>query len=156
MISAKPSQNGTPNEKSSEIIDIEASERLPAHTIRSINALPAAEKRAAYTQLIPVELLERFKLAPELVSPSGEDLLHLGGREDGTDTEMALFHQPGFRDPILFGHITDTITGHVHVLLYILNDPYSPRFDVDQTTNGSPTQFGTSQRNLEAEEAAMR
>ena len=83
-------------------------------------------------------------------------MLRLEGREDGTDTEMALYHQPGFPDPILYGHITDTITGHVHVLLYILNDPDSPRFDVDRTPDGSPTQFGIQRRNLAAEEAAMR
>jgi len=140
----------------SETFDTEATDHLPAHTIRSINALPAGEKRAVYARLIPAELLERFSLSPNLISPQGDDLLHLGGRDDGTDTEMALYHQPGFPDPILYGHITDTITGHVHVLLYILNDPDSPRFDVDRTAEGSPTQFGIQRRNLAAEEASMR
>ncbi|OGO37820.1 MAG: hypothetical protein A2W35_04670 [Chloroflexi bacterium RBG_16_57_11] len=138
------------------MIDAQASDRLPAHTIGSINALPAEEKRAIYAQLIPSELLERFQLASNLITGEGESLLHLGGREDGSDTEMALYHQPGFPDPILYGHITDTITGHVHVLLYVLNDPDSPRFDVDRTADGSPTQFGTRHRNLAAEEAAIR
>jgi acetoin utilization protein AcuC len=40
-------------------------------------------------------------------------------------------------------------------LLYILNDPESPRFDVDRMPDGSPTRFGTLQRNLNAEQAAM-
>jgi acetoin utilization protein AcuC len=41
------------------------------------------------------------------------------------------------------------------VLLYILNDPESPRFDVDRMPDGSPTRFGTLKRNLDAETAAM-
>jgi hypothetical protein len=142
--------------KSSETIDTEAIDQLPARTISTINALPVKEKRAVYARLIPTELLDRFQLQPDLITPQGEDLLHLTGRDDGTDTEMALFHRPHFPDPILYGHITDTITGHVHVLLYILNDPDSPRFDVDRTEDGSPTQFGIHHRNLAAEEAALQ
>ena len=137
------------------MFDAGANDSLPAHTISTINALPPQEKRAVYARLIPAELLERFQLTPDLISPNGEDLLHLSGREDGTDSEMALYHQAGFPDPVLYGHITDTITGHVHVLLYILNDPISPRFDVDRTPDGLPTQFGIQYRNLPAEEAAM-
>jgi hypothetical protein len=43
----------------------------------------------------------------------------------------------------------------IHVLLYILNDPDSPRFDVDKMPDGSATKFGTLKRNLEAEKAAL-
>jgi hypothetical protein len=41
------------------------------------------------------------------------------------------------------------------VLLYILNDPTAPRFNVDKMPDGSPTKFGILQRNLGAERAAM-
>ena len=41
-------------------------------------------------------------------------------------------------------------------LLYILNDPISPRFNVDKMPDGSSTQFGIRKRNLEAEIAAMQ
>jgi hypothetical protein len=41
------------------------------------------------------------------------------------------------------------------VLLYILNDPESRRFDVDRMPDGAPTRFGTLKRNLEAERAAL-
>lgn len=145
-----------PSAKSNEISDAAAIEGNSTHTISSINALPWEEKRAIYTRLIPSELSERFQLLPSLIAPNGEDLLTLKSSADGTNTEMALFHQPGFPDPILYGHITDTITGHIHVLLYILNDPTSPRFDVDRMTDGTPTQFGIQHRNLQAEEAALQ
>jgi hypothetical protein len=51
--------------------------------------------------------------------------------------------------------LTDTINGQIHILLYILNDPDAPRFDVDRMPDGSMTRFGTLKRNLDAEKAAM-
>lgn len=145
-----------PSEKSNETFTAAATENFPTHTISSVNALPRKERRAVYTRLIPAELLERFNLSPSLITPAGDDLLSLTSSADRTNTEMALYHQPGFPDPVLYGHITDTITGHIHILLYILNDPASPRFDVDRMPDGAPTQFGIHRRNLEAETAAMQ
>jgi acetoin utilization protein AcuC len=69
---------------------------------------------------------------------------------------MKLYHQAGFPDPILYAHLADNINGQIHVLLYILNDPDSPRFDVDRMPDGSPTQFGIRRRNIEAEQAALQ
>jgi acetoin utilization protein AcuC len=69
---------------------------------------------------------------------------------------MLLYHEVGFPDPILYAHLADNITGQIHVLLYILNDPASPRFNVDKMPDGSPTQFGIRRRNLEAELAALQ
>jgi acetoin utilization protein AcuC len=69
---------------------------------------------------------------------------------------MSLYHKHGFEDPILYGHLTDTLNGQIHILLYIMNDPDSQRFNVDRMPDGSPTKFGTTNRNLEAEKAAMQ
>ena len=69
--------------------------------------------------------------------------------------ELALFHEADFPDPVLYGHLTDTVNGQVHVLLYVLNDPESPRFDVDKMPDGRPTKFGTLMRNIQAERAAL-
>jgi hypothetical protein len=68
---------------------------------------------------------------------------------------VALRHEYEARDPLLYAHLTDTITGQVHVLLYVVNDPESPRFDVDKMPDGKPTEFGTFRRNLSAEIAAQ-
>jgi acetoin utilization protein AcuC len=121
-------------------------------TIGGINKLPEEEKRAIYARYIPKELTERFQL-PQLTGE--KDLLQFRFAEGSSDVEMRLYHQPGFPDPVLYAHLTDTMNGQIHVLLYILNDPDSPRFDVDRMPDGSPTRFGTLQRNLEAEQAAM-
>jgi acetoin utilization protein AcuC len=69
---------------------------------------------------------------------------------------MALYHRHGFPDPVVYGHVTDTLNGQLHILLYIINDPTGPRFDVDRMPDGQPTQFGTRARNLPAEIAAMQ
>ena len=121
-------------------------------TIGSLNKLPEDQKRAIYARYIPKELNERFNL-PEL--NGRKDLLQFRFAEGSSDVEMRLYHQPGFQDPVLYAHLTDTLNGQIHVLLYILNDPNSPRFDVDRMPDGSPTRFGTLKRNLQAERAAM-
>jgi len=155
MINAKPSQNETLNEKwnGSTVAGNDVSTN---YAIRSINLLPVDEKRAIYVRLIPPELVQRFRLDPQDLIQEDNELLVLNCPPGSTMTEMALYHQPGFPDPVLYGHITDTINGQVHVLLYVLNDPESPRFDVDCLEDGTPTKFGTQYRNLAAETAAMQ
>ena len=121
-------------------------------TIGGINKLPEPEKRAVYARYIPKELIQRFHL-PDLAT--NRDLLQFRFAEGSSDVEMRLYHQLGFSDPVLYAHLTDTLNGQIHVLLYVLNDPSSPRFDVDRMPDGSPTRFGTLKRNLVAEKAAM-
>lgn len=123
-------------------------------TIGGINRLPEEEKRKIYTRMIPPSLLERFKL-PALDSTRLQSLLKYDFESGSTDVEMSLFHELRFPDPILYGHLTDTMNGQIHVLLYILNDPDSPRFDVDRMPDGRKTRFGTRMRNLEAEKGAL-
>lgn len=127
-----------------------------AYNIFSINRLPDDEKRAIYTRLIPVELFSRFNLSPKLLDNQGNDLLKLVCPAGSTSTEMELRHKADFIDPILYGHITDTLNGQIHVLLYTLLDPDAPRFDVDRLPDGTKTVFGIKYRNIEAEISAMQ
>lgn len=129
---------------------------MPPTTIMGINGLSPVEKRNIYARLIPPALLDRFNLSPYLVNKDGADLLNLHCPNGASSVEMALYHKKGFPDPILYGEMTDTLNGQIHVLLYILNDPASPRFDVDIMPDGTPTKFGTRLRNIEAETAAMQ
>jgi hypothetical protein len=128
---------------------------MPPSTVSGINLLPEAEKRDIYARLIPPELLEHFNLSRDLRDDLQRDLVELNAPPGSTTAEMSLWHQHGFPDPVLYGDITDSLTGQVHVLLYVLNDPESPRFDVDRMPDGRSTRFGILLRNLEAEQAAM-
>ena len=131
-------------------------EPLEAHSIYTINALPEDQKRLVYARLVPSELTRRFNLPPAFNTPESHDLLQLNCPAGSSMAEMAVYHEPGFPDPLLYGQIADTPTGRTHVLLYILNDPSSPRFAVDCLPDGRSTHFGTDCRNLPAEEAALR
>jgi hypothetical protein len=130
-------------------------ESISTWTIGGINRLKSEDKRRIYTLLIPENLRRRFGLAENFLDPVGNDLITLDCPDGSMSTEMELFHRVNFKDPVLFGHIADTLTGHVHVLLYVLNDPFSPRFDTDRMPDGSPTCFGTLCRNLPAELEAL-
>jgi hypothetical protein len=123
-------------------------------TIGGINRLPDNEKRALYARYIPIELVKKFNIPP-LTSAVGHNLLQFRFEAGSSDVEMRLYHQVDFPDPILYVHLTDTLNGQIHVLLYILNDPDSPRFDVDRMPDGAPTKFGTLQRNIEAEKKSL-
>src|SRR3989304_5094100 len=121
-------------------------------TIGGINKLTESEKRATYARYIPKELVQKFNL-PDLLEDT--ELLQFRFEPGSSNVDMRLYHQAGFADPILYAHLTDTLNGQIHVLLYILNDPASPRFDVDRMPDGSTTKFGTLMRNLDAEKAAL-
>ena len=124
-------------------------------SISAVNELPQARKESIYRRFLPEELLERFQLPASLVDHNGNNLLTLRCRAGTTDAVVSLRHSYEAEDPILFAHLTDTMNGQIHVLLYILNDPLSPRFDVDRMPDGTPTEFGSFRRNLEAERAAL-
>lgn len=124
-------------------------------TISGINQLPIEDKRDIYRRLVPPELVKRLDIQPDFIDPDGTDLLVLDCPAGSVSTEISLFHLAGFLDPVQYGHITDTLNGQIHVLLYVLNDPASPRFDVDRLPDGTLTNFGTHGRNLDAEIAAL-
>lgn len=121
-------------------------------TIGGINKLPEKEKRAIYVRYIPKELIEKFSLS-DLVND--QDLLQFRFAEDSSDVEMMVYHKKNFPDPILYAHLADSMNGQIYVLLYILNDPNSPRFNVDKMPDGRPTQFGIRIRNVQAEKSAL-
>ncbi len=128
---------------------------IQPYTIGGINGLSEAEKRKIYCDLIPDDLLQRFGIDRSLVDQEGRPLMQAKWEPGQPSVEIALFHKVGFPDPVLYGHLADTVTGQVHVLLYVLNDPTSERFDVDRMPDGQPTEFGTLRRNLAAEQAAL-
>ncbi|MFH2039113.1 MAG: hypothetical protein ABIJ65_06725 [Chloroflexota bacterium] len=128
---------------------------MAASTIGGVNLLDETEKIEIYSRLIPLELLERFNIPASFKDKDGNPLLSFKFTPGNSDVEMKLFHQVDFPDPILYGHLTDTMSGQIHVLLYILNDPSAKRFDVDRMPDGQFTRFGTFIRNCHAEEAAM-
>ncbi len=124
-------------------------------SIASINQLATKEKEAIYTRFIPDKLLQQFVIQPDFTDAEGRSLLTLRSNKGSTDVVLDLRHEFGAQDPLLYTHLTDTINGQIHVLLYIVNDPNSPRYGVDKMPDGTPTEFGVFRRNLIEEEKAI-
>jgi len=128
---------------------------MKPHSIGAINLLSPEEKKGIYYRVVPSALREVFGLRPDLRDASGRPLARLQASAGSTDVVLDVRHALGAQDPTLYAHLTDTINGQIRVLLYVINDPRSPRYDVDRMPDGTPTVFGTSLRNIEAEEAAL-
>lgn len=128
---------------------------MQAYSISGINNLPEQEKRDIFLKLIPEKLYQRFNLPRNMIDAEGNNLLVIKGNPGGQGLELYLYHQAGFQDPILYAHLVDTLNAQIHVLLYIMNDPDSPRFNVDRMPDGTKTEFGTKTRNIEEELRAM-
>jgi hypothetical protein len=127
---------------------------LPS-TIAGLNDLPLEIKRDTYSKIIPPELLDMFNISSDLIDTTGVDLFHLTCDPGTSDVELALYNSADAQDPIIFGHLTDTIHGQLHILLYGMNNVNTPRFDVDKLPDGTKTNFGYNKRNLAAEEEAL-
>ncbi len=125
-------------------------------SIHEINSLPDSEKEAIYRELIPTELLERFHIDPRtLTDRHGNRLVSFKATPGTGSVEVEVLPEPGTVDPLLYLHLADTPNNQLEVLLFIVNDPTSPRFDVDRDWRGERTKFGTLSRNIPAEIAAM-
>lgn len=129
---------------------------MKPYSIAGVNSLPEDEKHALYARFIPEQLFAIFNINQDFLDAEGRSLLKLRSRPGSTNVIVDLRHKWDAVDPLLYAHLTDTMNGQIHVLLYIVNDPSSQRFDVDRMPDGTPTEFGTALRNIPAEEAAMQ
>ncbi len=129
---------------------------MKTYTIGGINRLPTNEKRDTYIRLVPPTLWKRFNLNPFLVDEQGRDLVSLKCEAGTTAVEIEVRHEYGFPDPLIYGHLTDTLNGQIHILLYVINNPDSPRYDIDRLDDGTSTNFGIYHRNQNAELRAMQ
>ena len=128
---------------------------MKPHSIAGINRLPPDELREIYNRFVPQVLKSMFDIGADLTDTAGRPLVRLEASSGSADVILELRHDFKAQDPTLYAHLSDTVNGQIHVLLYVINDPRSPRFGVDRMPDG-PTHFGTFRRNIKAEEAAFR
>jgi hypothetical protein len=130
---------------------------LPLYSIRSINELDAATQEAIYRTLVPDELLLQYNVDPQtLCDPAGVRVVQFIGAHGTSSFEIKLWHQIGAQDALLYLQMADTANNQLSVLFFVVNDPNSPRFDIDKYSDGEMTKSGTDKRNVEAEVAAMK
>lgn len=126
------------------------------NSIRSINALPDEEKFAIYATLIPDWVFVQFGIDKLTYEVDGYKVVQFRCPKGSRAMELTVRQRPLDRDPILYLNMADTFNNQLLVLLVVVNDPTSERFNTDIDQNGNPTHFGTASRNIPAELAAMR
>ena len=125
-------------------------------SISQINNLPDEQRQHVYQRLVPSEVLQRFGIDPETLSDSeGRPLFALECSPGTSSVEISLRHAWDAPDPMIYLQMADTPNNQIEVILFIINDPYSERFDTDRLPDGTPTYFGTLERNIEEEIRAM-
>ncbi len=125
-------------------------------SIREINALPDKEKQSIYKLLLPDWLYTTYDIDRDSLTKNGLALVKFRCPNGSRAVEIIAKRDISDRDPLLYVNIADTFNNQLLVLLVVVNDLDSPRFDTDIDEYGNSTQFGTTGRNLVAEELAMK
>ncbi|MEZ4666943.1 MAG: hypothetical protein R3E39_03310 [Anaerolineae bacterium] len=125
------------------------------NSIREINSLADDAKHTIYATLLPDWLFTQFGINRDTLTVDGLPAVEFRCPVGTRAFEMTVKSHPNDIDPILYVNIADTFTNQLLVLLVIVNDLNSPRFDVDVDETGKSTHLGTSGRNVKAELAAM-
>ena len=126
------------------------------NSLREINALPEPEKRAIYSTLLPEWLFSRYGVHPETFSVDGESVVSFRYPKGSRALEITVKRYAHDRDPMLYLNMADTFNNQLLVLLVVVNDPDSPRYNTDSDEHGNFTQLGTNGRNIKAELHALR
>jgi hypothetical protein len=125
-------------------------------TLRDINMLEQREKELMYRTILPRRLFDRFAISPDtfkgsdggrkvrFIAPEGLDFLRI---------EVRL--SPEDRDCVFFLEIADTQFHQMELAFCIINDPASPRYDVDVDAAGRNNNFCTLGRNIPEEIRSM-
>jgi hypothetical protein len=124
------------------------------HSIQEINALALDAKMEVYKRLLP-PWLEGYGLDRQNLTINNQNVVEFRFPNGSRSIELWVKSNLANVDPIVYLHMVDTFNNQILVLLAVINDQNSPRFDVDVDNAGNPTHFGTSGRNREAEEQAM-
>lgn len=129
-------------------------------SIREINKLPEAEKHGIYRNLLPDWLSDQdneFDHQPSPPHGNHNDRQIIFRCPQGSRAlEISVKRRAVDMDPMLYLNMADTFNGQLLVLLVVVNDPDSPRFNTDVDQHGNSTHFGTVSRNKPAERAAMK
>lgn len=134
-------------------IPLSSAEGQQLSALTHINALDTIEKEAIYRGLIPLRLLQLLGIPSagdntgrvKIIAPEGMSLARIEVRDNPTD-----------RRTVFFLDIAETHYSQMELSLCIINDPFSPRFDVDIDENGNDNCFCTLGRNIPEEVRAMR
>jgi hypothetical protein len=125
------------------------------HSIWEINALPDEEKRSIYRLLIPDWIYTTYEVNQDTLTKNGQEVVKFRCPNGSRAVEILAKRDIRDSDPLLYVNMADTFNNQLLVLLVVVNDLDSARFDIDIDEHGNSTHLGTTGRNLIAEELAM-
>ncbi|QPC81211.1 hypothetical protein G4Y79_16035 [Phototrophicus methaneseepsis] len=125
-------------------------------SIRDINELEDDQKQAIYAHLIPEWVFADYGIDPETHTRNGHRVIHFHCPKGSRAMEISIQRDATEQDPMLYLNMADTFQNQLLVLLVVVNDMDSERYNIDVDQAGNLTQLGTESRNIPAELAAMR
>lgn len=125
------------------------------NSIREINNLPEADKHDIYRVLLPEWLFSTYIIDREHLTVDGKRVVQFRCPAGSRAMEIIVRRRAADVDPLLYLNMADTFNQQLLVLLVVVNDPASQRYNIDIDPEGNSTHLGTSSRNIEAELAAM-
>ena len=128
----------------------------PISSIRQINNLSPEVKVDIYRSLVLPEALIRFGIPMSMVDSNGRSLFECVCEPATSSMTLAVRHQHDARDPVIYLEMADMSVNELEILLLVINDPESERYNVDQMPDGTSTGFGLECRNIEEEIRAMQ
>jgi len=132
------------------------SEGTPLFTLRGINSLQKREKERLYGKIIPGRLFTMFNISPETFRGSdGERKVHFIAPTGLGFCRIEVRLEPHDRDAVFFLEIADTQYHQMELAFCIINDPVSPRFNVDVDEYGLNNCFTSLGRNIPEEIRSM-
>jgi hypothetical protein len=132
------------------------SKGTPLFTLKDINALQKKGKESLYGTILPGRLFSMFSISPEtFLGSDGERKISFIAPEGLGFCRIEVRLSPIDRDTVFFLEIADTQYHQMELAFCIINDPSSPRFNVDVDENGKDNCFATLGRNIPEEIRAM-
>ncbi len=130
---------------------------LAIHSLRELASLEGPQQDAWVRHLLPPRLLVAFGIDPlTLHNQAAERVVHLHADLEEASVRLEVWRRLADTDPILVIDAADTAIGQIDIHLVAINDPASPRFNIDVDENGQPTYLGSQRRNVGEELRAMQ
>lgn len=126
-------------------------------SLAPVNRLPKEVRDALYLRLIPCEVFSRFSIDPNtLRTPDGFKAVKGQFPPDENSASIEVVLEEG-GDPVFYCQISlDPFFRSLNLDYVVMNDPRSPRFNVDRDEEGRETLCGILRRNIPEEIRAMR
>jgi hypothetical protein len=129
---------------------------IKLHSLHQINKLSEPIKEDIYRHLLPMSLLKDTGIDPDtFCNAQGDRLITITCPQGSHAVEIDVRPECGFPDPMLYLEMADNRLNQIEVLLFVVNDPTSERFDTDRDWRGERTKFGTHSRNIPEDIRAM-